>query len=274
MTAHPGIWVPGHITGFFAPVIGADPARSGSIGGGIALSDGVEVTVTAAPQTTIRLNGEPTAMPPVRAVLELLEISARVDAQTALPLGVGFGVSGAMTLGATLGLRRAGLLDAETQELVRMAHVAEVTARTGLGDVIGQAHGGVSLRTRAGAPPTGRTQQVSASPTVEYLIFGPRSTATILGDARARLPAAGRRALTAVRADPTLATFMQAAARFTAETDLAGAPVRRVLERVAATGHRAAMVMLGESVFSCDGGLSAAGYRPYEATVAPGPTGL
>ena len=274
MTAHSGVWVPGHITGFFAPVIGGDPVRSGSIGGGIALSEGVEVSVEAAPTTEVRLNGQPMTMPPVRSVLEMLKISARVDAETALPLGVGFGISGAMALGTALGAKAAGLVGRGRTELVRLAHIAEVSNRTGLGDVIGQAHGGVTLRTRAGTPPIGRTSRITASPTIEYLIFGPRSTSAILDDADVRIARAGRDALRLVQVDPSMEAFMQAAGTFTAETALAGTRVDRVLDRVAASGHRASMVMLGETVFSCDGGLSAAGYRPYETTVSEGPTVL
>jgi Predicted archaeal kinase (sugar kinase superfamily) len=274
MTARSGVWVPGHITGFFAPMVRADPVRSGSVGGGIALSAGVEVRADAAPQTEISLNGQPTPMPPVQAVLDALEISARIHAETALPLGAGFGVSGAMTLGTALAARAAGLTDGRTAELVRLAHVAEVSSRTGLGDVMGQAHGGVSLRTRAGAPPVGQVTHIEGTPTVEYLIFGPRSTAAVLGETGVRLPVAGRRALRVAQAESSMDGFMRAAATFTIDTGLAGTQVQRVLDRVAATGHTAAMVMLGESIFSCDGGLSAAGYRPYEATVAGGPTAL
>jgi len=271
MTAAHGVWVPGHITGFFMPVYGANPARSGSVGGGIALSDGVSITVSKAPQTDIVLNGQAVEIPPVRAVLERLDVAGVVDAVTPLPLGVGFGVSGAMALGAALGAQAAGLVDRPSDDLVRMSHVAEVTSRTGLGDVIGQATGGISLRLRPGAPPTGQVEQLPAAPTIEYLIFGSRSTAAVLDDAEERLAEAGREAVRTVWANPTLEAFMTAAARFTARTDLAGPQVRQVLERVDAVGHHAAMVMIGESVFSCDGGLSAAGYRPLEATVAPGP---
>ena len=274
MTGHPGVWVPGHITGFFSPVVGADPVRSGSVGGGIALSDGVEVRVDPAPKTEVQLNGQPTAMPPVQAVLDTLGLSVRVSAKTALPLGAGFGVSGAMTLGTAFGAQAAGLTERPRAELVRVAHVAEVSSRTGLGDVIGQARGGVSLRSRAGAPPLGRIARVRGTPTIEYLIFGPRSTAAVLGDPGTRLPVAGRRALRVAQSESSMEAFMRAAAAFTADTGLAGTQVRQVLKRVAAIGHTAAMVMLGESVFSCDGGLSAAGYRPYEATVAGGPTEL
>mgnify|MGYP000090568213 CR=1 FL=1 len=271
MTAAHRVWVPGHITGFFMPVYAADPVRTGSMGGGIALSDGVTVTVTRSSQTEVMLNGRAVEIPPVGAVLERLGVTGRVDAATPLPLGVGFGVSGAMTLAAALGAQAAGLIDRPSDDLVRIAHVAEVASRTGLGDVMGQATGGISLRLRPGAPPLGRVERLPAAPTIEYLIFGSRSTTAVLDGAEDRLVRAGRDAVRMVRANPSLEAFMSAAARFTTCADLAGPQVQQVLERVDAVGHHAAMVMIGESVFSCDGGLSAAGYRPREATVASGP---
>jgi len=51
-------FVPGHITGFFTVDRGDDPIETGSRGGGLALSDGVSVTVSRGAETKVTLNGD------------------------------------------------------------------------------------------------------------------------------------------------------------------------------------------------------------------------
>jgi hypothetical protein len=89
-------FVPGHVTGFFTTNPDPDPTKAGSRGGGIALSDGVTVTVRPADEVSVVLNGTDIEMEAVERVLDALEVRAAVRGVTDLPLGSGFGVSGAM----------------------------------------------------------------------------------------------------------------------------------------------------------------------------------
>lgn len=67
----------------------------------------------------------------------------RGDAQLGSTIGSGFGVSGAATLATALAANEAFSLEWTREELVEAAHVAEVEAGTGLGDVFVQARGGL-----------------------------------------------------------------------------------------------------------------------------------
>ena len=261
--------VPGHITGFFSAHPDPEPARAGSRGAGIALTDGVSVTVGRGSGT--RLNSEAVDIAPVDTVLDQLDADARVDAETALPLGAGFGISGAVALGTALAANAAFTCGKTENELVELAHCAEVEAGTGLGDVVAQARGGLPIRREPGGPRHGALDGLPARPRIEYVTFGELSTETVLSGNTDRLSAAGAEALDDLLAEPTVDRFISASRAFTESAGLLTDDVREAIAAVEASGGQAAMAMLGRTVFATGTGLSDAGYEP--AVCRPDPAG-
>ncbi|EMA01553.1 pantoate kinase [Haloferax denitrificans] len=262
-------FVPGHVTGFFSAHPADDPAVAGSRGAGLTLSHGVTVTVEPAQETTVSLDGEAVEMPPVADVLRALGVTAAVDAESDLPLGAGFGVSGAMALGTALAANAVFGCGRSENELVTLAHVAEVRAGTGLGDVVAQARGGMPVRVEPGAPDYGRMDGIPARPEIEYVAFGGLSTADVLSGDTTALTAAGETALEALRAEPTLDRFVAESRRFARDADLLTDRVEAAIEDVRAAGGDGSMAMLGETVFAVGSGLSDAGYDPERCRVHP-----
>jgi pantoate kinase len=207
----------------------------------------------------------------VERVLDALEASTRVRVrvETDLPLGTGFGVSGAAALGTALATNTALDRRLSENELVAVAHGAEVQAGTGLGDVVAQARGGVPLRLEPGAPQVNELDAIPARARVEYLVYGELDTAEILAGDTDALTEAGQRALAAVVSEPTLKTFMRASRQFSREAGLLTDRVREVVTDVGEAGGSAAMGMLGETVVALDTGLSDAGYEPSVCRVHP-----
>ncbi|WP_248897711.1 pantoate kinase [Haloplanus halobius] len=257
-------FVPGHVTGFFSPYPDDDPVRAGSRGAGLTLSDGVRVTVRPAEADADRrvtLDGDPLSMPPVETVLDALSVEGvRVVADSDLPLGTGFGVSGAMALGTALAANDCFGCGRTENELVTLAHRAEVRAGTGLGDVVAQARGGVPIRLDPGAPAHGRLDGVPDRASVEYLTFGDLSTADVLAGDIDPIVRAGETALSQLVDRPTLPELVAASRAFAGETGLLTDRLSDVLDAVADAGGAASMVMLGETAFALDEGLSAAGF--------------
>jgi pantoate kinase len=253
-------FVPGHVTGFFSVHEADDPEQAGSRGAGLTLSDGVTVEVEPAVETSMQLNDELAAIEAVTRVLDDLDVTARVTATTDLPVGAGFGVSGAAALGTALAANRTFDCGRSENELVAIAHAAEVEAGTGLGDVVAQARGGVPIRLDPGAPEYGRMDGVPAHTRVEYLTLGERSTEEVLAGNTDRLSEVGVDMLVRLVEEPTLPTLMDASRRFAERADLLGPEVEDVLEDVRAEGGEAAMAMLGETVFALGNGLTRAGY--------------
>ena len=262
MTDEATAFVPGHVTGFFSAHPHDEPVKAGSRGAGVTLSHGVEVTVRRASDATraVGLGGESVEMPPVERVLDALGVDATVEAETPLPLGAGFGVSGAMALGTALAGNTVFDCGRSANELTALAHVAEVQSGTGLGDVVAQARGGVPIRLDPGAPGYGRLDGVPARPDVEYVTFGELSTEAVLSGDTDRLSAAGEDALARLVREPTLEQFMYASRRFAREADLLTDEVTEAIRAVSEAGGEASMAMLGRTVFALGTGLSDAGY--------------
>jgi len=258
-------FVPGHVTGFFSAHPDREPAVAGSRGAGIALSDGVTVTVSHGSET--RLNGTTVTIDPVDRVIDRLGVEAAVDAETPLPLGAGFGVSGALTLGTALAANAAFGCGKTENGLIEAAHCAEVEAGTGLGDVVAQARGGVPIRLAPGAPGYGKLDGLVARPRIEYVTFGELSTETVLSGDTDRLSTAGEAALDGLLAESTVEQFMDCSREFAADAGLLTDDVRDAVVAVEQTGGRAAMAMLGRTVFATDTGLSDAGYDPTVCSV-------
>ncbi|MGQ4554538.1 GHMP family kinase ATP-binding protein [Halobellus sp. GM3] len=272
MTDEAAAFVPGHVTGFFSAHPDEDPSVAGSRGAGITLSHGVDVRVERAAADgdapAVALNGRSIAVDAVTRVLDALDApDARVEAETSLPLGAGFGVSGAMALGTAYAANAAYDRRRSENDLVAVAHRAEVEAGTGLGDVVAQARGGLPIRLDPGAPGHGRLDGVPESPRVEYVSFGPLSTEEVLAGDTNALTAAGERALADLREDPTPERLVSLSRRFAREADLLTDRVADAIAAARAEGGDAAMAMLGDTVFAFGRDLSAAGYEPEVCSV-------
>ena len=261
-------FVPGHVTAFFSAHPADDPAAAGSRGAGVTLTDGVTVRVSA-PDGPVdepgsrTVDGEAGSIGAVDDVLaELDALGADVAVESDLPIGAGFGVSGAAALGAALAANDAFDRGRSENDLVRIAHAAEVGRGTGLGDVVAQARGGVPVRLEPGAPGVGELDGVPATARVEYVTFGELSTEAVLGGDTDALSAAGADALDRLREDPRLPTLMDAARGFAREAGLLVPEVAEAIDAVDAAGGEAAMAMLGRTVFALGTGLSDAGYDP------------
>ena len=254
-------FVPGHITGFFSAHTAATCAQAGSRGAGIALTDGVEVTVT--PGSGLQLNGEEIEMLPVADVCTRLGVDGAVDATTSLPLGAGFGVSGALALGTALAANAVFDCGKSENELITMAHCAEVEAGTGLGDVVAQARGGLPIRIDPGSPSHGHLDGLPTRPQIEYVTFGELSTESVLSGDTDQLTVAGESALSQLLEWPTLARFMTASREFADDAELLTDEVADAIDAVDDAGGDAAMAMLGNTVFATGDGLSVAGYDPH-----------
>jgi pantoate kinase len=242
-------FAPASVTAVFAPNEEGTRTRGASV----ALEDGVTVSVEAADRIRTTVDGDPAEFEPVVGVLERLGVTARVDVRPEVPMGAGFGTSGAATLATALAANEIHHLGRARAELVEHARDAEVDAGTGLGDVFIQDTGG--LRYDVG---NGR-ERVEIDASVEYTSYGGLSTAEALGDAElmTKVREEGTKVLDSLSVPPTLREVFERSWPF---AQALGLPTARVVEdvaRVQDAGGAATMAMLGETVVAvdCDGVL-------------------
>ncbi len=236
---------PGSVTTVFVPRTGEE----GSLGVSFAIEDGVTVSVESATSTAITLDGAPAPFEPVEELLSGFGYSARVDIEASIPVGTGFGASGAATLATALAAREVFALEASREDLVMAAHKAELAAGTGQGDVFVQAQGGMVWNTGDGI---GRRERTD---TISYTAFEGIDTAAVLGDEEAlsKITEAGTAALRSFDPSAPLEEWFPIAWEFAAETGLATERVSRTVEEVTEAGGAATMAMVGETVLATGG---------------------
>lgn len=247
-------FAPAHISGIFVIDINKEPELSGSMGCGICLKDGAVTKVCAAEETTIKINGAASEATTTLSAIKLLTSQpVLVETELGIPIGAGFGASGAGALSAALALNEALFLEMTFNELAQAAHIAEVTNRTGLGDVAGQTCGGIDIREKAGIPPVGIIDRIPCREIpVSWVSFGGISTKSVLSDElkKKTINKAGKSRLKELLKKPTLSNFFRQSSAFAKEIELMSSEVRDAIGAVEAMGGLASQAMLGNTVFA------------------------
>ena len=257
-------FAPGNISCVFKVIPHADPARMHSLGMGFTVTEGVEVVVSKHHETAVLFNGERINFPTVRAVVNRLTenssvVGIKVDITSPLPLGCGFGLSGAAALATAYALNALLSLRKDTEALAMTAHIAEVENRTGLGDVCSQYHGGCLVKLKEGSPLVADRLPIAEQP-IYYRYFGPIQTSEVLGNREqtTRINRAADVALNTLRtltdAKPSHELFNACFAvskQFSVESGLlSDGRVINTIAGIEAEGGVASMIMLGNGVFS------------------------
>ena len=255
-------FAPGNISCVFKIIPHTDPARMHSLGMGFTIKDGVEVTVSKNNSTKILFNGEKINFPTVQAVINRLSLvpdGIKVDIKTSLPLGCGFGLSGAASLATAYAINKFLELGKTNQELAMITHIAEVENRTGLGDVCSQYHGGCLVKLKEGAPLVADKLPIANRP-IYYRYFGPIRTSEVLRNPKqtVRINNAADTALTTLqqltrtKTDTELFTSCFAVSKqFSVESGLlSDERVINTIRQIEEVGGVASMIMLGNGVFS------------------------
>ncbi|MFW5911261.1 MAG: GHMP kinase [Halolamina sp.] len=237
-------FAPASVTAVFAP----DETTSGARGASVALTDGVTVSVDDADSSSVSVDGTPTEFEPVTGVLDRIGVDARVDVRPDVPIGAGFGASGAATLATAIAANELYELALPRGRLVEHSRAAEVAAGTGLGDVYIQDVGGLVYNLGDGR------RRVETEEPVEYASYGGLSTAEALADEAlmTRITEEAGTVLDTLPDPPTLRDVIQRSWPFARAL---GLPTERVIadvERVEAAGGAATMAMLGETVVAVD----------------------
>lgn len=140
-------FAPANISCVFKIYNHKNPRWMGSSGFGFTLNEGVIVEASRAEKTEIFFNQRKVSLPTVRKVIRaLVDERVKIILQSSLPLGYGFGLSGASALATSYALNKLFYLGKSYKQLAIVAHTAEVVSATGLGDVVNQYIGGMLVK--------------------------------------------------------------------------------------------------------------------------------
>jgi len=242
----------------------SDLERIGARGGGFGIQKGVttQVDVLKAENNNIHVFINERKAPEAettKIVAQMLlgktsdTCKVVVKHKVEIPIGAGFGSSAAGALGTALALSKALDLKLTCNQLGRIAHVAEVKCKTGLGTVGPLMLGGCILTIEPGAPGIAIIDRIPISR--DYVIvagvFGSIPTKEVLASPEKRLAVNkwGKKTLEKILSEPSLENFLACCCDFAEKTGFMTERVRtliRLAEGAGAIG--AAQNMVGEAV--------------------------
>ena len=160
----------------------ADFKHFGSTGVGCTINRNVVAKVSIAADNSIFFNGLRIKLPTIITALEKLTHGKfRTSLTSELPIGCGFGISGAATLATLWAANQLLNKKQNFRTLSEIAHFAEITNRTGLGTVATQITGGFLVKSKPGIPVTFKRLSFTGSK-IYAVILGKVSTAKILAN--------------------------------------------------------------------------------------------
>ena len=258
-------FAPGHLTGFFEICDEAeDPLQRGARGSGCSINLGMRTRVVAEPADKtsfrVRINGRDTSdalvsIDVLRRMIPLLDrpYSIVVEHEAQVPIGAGFGASGGGALSLALAFNEALELGLSPLEAARIAHLAEIECRTGLGTVLAELVGGFGAIVKPGGPGVGEVVKFHHEGlSMVCYHLGPIKTREVLRDLslRARVNEVGGRFVDEIVRDPSPARFMSLSRRFAEHLGLITPRLRRILDLADGAGVTCSMSMLGETAFA------------------------
>ncbi|MEM3458818.1 MAG: hypothetical protein QXN36_08045 [Candidatus Bathyarchaeia archaeon] len=262
---------PGGISSFFEicdhekngnPI--SDLEKVGARGGGFGIQKGVTtyVNISEAERNNVQVFINEKIAPEaettktvVKALLDKVDraYNVAVKHKVEIPIGAGFGSSAAGALTTALALSKALSLKLTYNQLGRIAHVAEVKCKTGLGTVGPLMLGGCIITLEPGAPGIAVIDRIPIS--TDYMIvagvFGPIPTREVLSSPEKRLAINkwGRKTLEKILAEPSLENFLACCREFAQKTGFMTERIRALMKLAdKADAIGAAQNMVGEAV--------------------------
>ncbi len=252
-------FAPANISCIFKVYKHKNPRLAGSWGLGFTLSEGVVVSVKKTNATSVLFNGKKVDMPTVfDVVCALTTQNILITIETKLPLGCGFGVSGAAALATVYAVNKLLDLKKTKKELAIIAHTAEVKNKTGLGDVANQFFGGVLFKKK----PSSNFSVIKIplkEKTVYCRVFSPLSTKSVLSNSKllVHVDEAAKEALGEIANELseknvlTLAKILSISKQFAVSSGLLKEKdVIRAIEEIENKRGNATMIMLGNTIVS------------------------
>ena len=250
---------PGNITCFFAIVPNKNPLKKGSLGVSFATNKGATVTAKKSSKFKIIINGTKKNFPTVQTALKMLfnrntKNEFVLIIKTDLPIGYGYGMSGACTLASIYAVNELFKLRRTKQELGLIAHKAEVINNTGLGSVTAEYLGGLLIRNKKGHPLFAKKIDIKQN-SMYYKSFGPIDTKKIITNdiMKQKINKFGLESIHKIQKlkKIRLSDLISEAKSFSEKTGLIrNTKVKKLIDNIEKNGGYASMNMLGNSVFS------------------------
>jgi pantoate kinase len=254
-------FAPGNISCVFVIRKTKNPNKSGSLGIGFTVDKGVTVTIKKlnnkskkTKKNKIYFNNKKMELSFVDSVIKkLTKERFIVKIKSQLPLGSGFGISGASALATAYAVDKLLKLKLPKKKLAFIAHISEVENGTGLGDVVNQYFGGFLVKYESSYKFRVKKLPINNKP-IYYKCFNKLDTKKIISNKKikGRINKAGLKSLKEIKkSKKTLENMIRISKRFALFSGLLKKKelIRQMIEIEVSYGS-ASMIMLGNAIFS------------------------
>ncbi|MBA4451693.1 MAG: GHMP kinase [Nitrosopumilaceae archaeon] len=258
---------PAHVTGFFKAHFENKgvPEKFGSMGAGFSIKEGVTTKVIISSKDKedsnckISTEGFQSDKTDVSEFVlnEFLKMGKFDDVyfdiqhKISIPVGYGLGSSGAVALSLAYALDKVLQTKLDRTEIGKIAHNAEVSCKTGLGDVLASYHGGFEIRVKPGAPGIGQVEKIDASNiSVIMICFSPISTNRFIQDQLSKINGLGGKMVNRLLESKNYENFQDMSLEFAKYIDVMTPRMEKLIDELSENGIKCGVALFGETIFS------------------------
>ena len=259
---------PAHITGFFKAHL--DNTQNnlenlGSMGAGFSIKQGVTTRVKISTKNNQESNfriitkgyqSDKTDVSEfiLNKFLNLGEFSNKffdIEHEISIPVGYGLGSSGAVALSLSFALDRALGTKLNKMIIGQIAHNAEITCKTGLGDVLASFHGGFEIRVKPGAPGIGDIEKIPINKiSVIMICFSPISTKKFIKENLSKINGLGGKMVNKLRESRNYEHFQDMSLEFVEYVDVMTPKMQKLVNEFSENNIECGIALFGETIFS------------------------
>ncbi len=259
---------PAHVTGFFKANLDENheiPEKFGSMGAGFSIKEGVTTKVIISPRTNqnskfrILTKGFQSDKTDVSEFVlnEFLKLGnfedvfLDIEHRISIPVGYGLGSSGAVALSLSYALDQVLETNLDNTEIGKIAHIAEVNCKTGLGDVLASYYGGFEIRVKPGAPGIGQVKKIDADDiSIIMICFSPISTNKFIQEHLSKINGLGGKMVNKLLESKDYDSFQDMSLEFAKYVNVMTPRMENLIEELSLNGIKSGVALFGETVFS------------------------
>ena len=259
---------PAHITGFFKAHLDDNKnnlENLGSMGAGFSIKQGVTTRVKISTKdnqesnfriTTKGYQSDKTDVSKfvLNEFLKLGEFSNKffdIEHEISIPVGYGLGSSSAVALSLSFALDQALETKLDKTTIGQIAHNAEVSCKTGLGDVLASFHGGFEVRVKPGAPGIGNVEKILTDKiSIIMICFSPISTNKFLKERLSQINGLGGKMVNRLLESKNYEHFQDMSLEFAKYVDVMTPRMQKLVNELSQNNIKCGIALFGETVFS------------------------
>ncbi len=259
---------PAHVTGFFKAHLDDNQnnlENLGSMGAGFSIKQGVTTRVKIETKNNQKSNFQITAKGYqsdktdisefiLNEFLKLGKFSNNffnIEHDISIPVGYGLGSSAAVALSLSFALDQ--VLETKLNKITigKIAHNAELSCKTGLGDVLASFHGGFEIRVKPGAPGIGCVEKILTEKiSVIMICFSPISTNKFINERLSQINGLGGKMVNKLMKSKDYEHFQDMSLEFANYVDVMTPKMQKLVNELSENNIKCGIALFGETVFS------------------------